>query len=101
MTDLPTRTHIWWRRTSLTVFVILVCFWIIKLVYCGHGYFANGITGLQNALMHGALVPSDHDQWGRPRWVMIGLQYAGIALLTVLFAFDNRHVLKLPLTGQR
>src|ERR1051326_1756793 len=68
-----------WRGLSLTVLTVLLCFWIIKLVYCGHGYVTNGMIGFQNAIIHGGLVPHDPAQWGHPRWDIIALQYSGIA----------------------
>lgn len=93
MMNVPRWMQDFWRRTSLVFFIIFICFWIIKLVYCGYGYFTNGVTGLQNAIIHGSLVPRDPKQWGNPRWDMIALQYSGIALLTVLFGLDNRTTL--------
>ena len=83
-----------WDRATLGLLAILFCFWIIKLVYCGLGLVRNGTTGLQNAIIHGALVPRDPTQWGNPRWSLIALQYSGIALLTGLLGLANSRTLK-------
>ena len=83
-----------WRRASLILLTILLCFWVIKLVYCGHGYVTNGTTGLQNAIIHGAPFPHDPAQWGNPRWDVIALQYSGIALLTGMLGLANWRTLK-------
>ena len=90
-----------WYRASLTLFTILLCFWIIKLVYFGHGYITNGTTGLQNAIIHGALAPRDPAQWGNPRWDVIALQYSGIALLTGLLGLPNWSTIKSFWVGLR
>lgn len=89
MTNGPKWLKIAWHWASLTLLTILLCFWIIKLVYCGHGYVTNGMTGLQNAIIHGAVVPHDQAQWKHPRWGAIALQYLGIALLTGLLSLAN------------
>ena len=83
-----------WRGLSLTVLTVLLCFWIIKLVYCGHGYVTNGMIGFQNAIIHGGLVPHDPAQWGHPRWDIIALQYSGIAVVTGLLVLANWRTLK-------
>jgi hypothetical protein len=90
-----------WQRVSLTLLTILLCFWIIKLVYCGHGYFTNGMAGLQTAIIHGALVPHDPMQWGKPRWDVIALQYSGIALMTGMLGLANGRALKNFWSGLR
>lgn len=101
MTKVSKWLKIAWQRTSLTLFIILLCFWIIKLAYCGRGYITNGTTGLQNAIIHGALAPRDPAQWGIPRWNMIALQYSAIAILTGLLGLDNQRMLKSFWSGLR
>jgi len=94
MTTKFPRIRSYWRRISMALFVILVCFWLIKLVYCGIGLFKNGIPGVETAIIHGAQISRNPQKWGNPRWGTIALQYGGIAILTFLFGLDNWRTLR-------
>jgi len=81
------------RRTSLVLFAVLVFFWTVTLLYCGHAYFTRGATGIRAVLLHGTPISDDPNWLGHPRWDLVAMRYGLVALLTIFFGLTNRRTL--------
>ena len=85
------------RLASLLLFEILGFFWCVKLGYCLYSYFTKGPAGVREAILRHTINPYGPHEWGppgNPRWDIVVMRYALIALLTVVLGLINRRTLR-------